>query len=74
MSEKEQKPQVDEVVTAPKTEKAPKVVEEKLVEVTPKISGNKFIAGTWYDFTKDKEIKVPQEVKRILKEANAIYI
>lgn len=72
MAENTQKPQ-DEVVTAP-AKKKPEVVEDKLVKVTPKISGQKFIAGAWYDFTKDKEIEVPQEVKRILREANAIYI
>lgn len=55
------------------TKKA-KVVEEKYTKVTPKFNGKKFIAGTWYQFTKDKEIEVTQEAKRVLLEAKAIYI
>jgi hypothetical protein len=52
----------------------PIVVQEKYVKVTPKISGQRFIAGQWYEFTMDKEIEVTQEAKRVLKEAKAIYI
>lgn len=49
------------------------VAEETLVPVTPKFTGKRFIAGQWYNFKKDKEIKVPREVKRVLLEADAIY-
>lgn len=70
---------VEEVVetktTAKKTTPTkPKVVEPNLVKVKSKIGGKKFIAGKWYYFEKDKEIEVTQEVKRVLLEANAIYI
>ena len=52
----------------------PVVVEAKLVKVTPKFSGLRFIAGDKYHFVADKEIEVTQEAKRVLKEAKAIYI
>jgi hypothetical protein len=64
---------VEEVKTTKPTSK-PKIVEEKFTKVTPKISGQRFIGGTWYQLKKDKEIEVTQEAKRVLLEARAIYI
>jgi hypothetical protein len=59
-----------EVITAP-----PIIVKEKKdVIVIPKFSGSRFIAGTWYNFTNGKETAVPENVKAILLNADAIRI
>lgn len=62
---------VKPVIAAP-----PKVVVEsnKMVTVTSKISGDRFIAGKWYALRADKDIQVPEHVKKILRKADAIYI
>lgn len=68
MAKAEKKEKVEAVAAEPV------VVETKLVKVTPKFSGLRFIAGEKYAFVADKEIEVTQEAKRVLKEAKAIYI
>ena len=73
MSGKKKVEQVEKAVEV-KQEFQPIVAEEKFVKVTPKFSGKRFIAGKWYNFVKDKEIEVTKEAKRVLLEANAIYI
>lgn len=64
----------DAVVEVKKAKPTPTVVQEKFVKVTPKFTGLRFIAGEKYHFTKDKEIEVTQEAKRVLLDAKAIYI
>lgn len=53
----------------------PKIVKNmnELVSVTPKFTGERFIAGNWYRFTKDKEIKVPIHVKELMLKNRTIY-
>jgi hypothetical protein len=55
-------------------EAKPIVVKEKFVKIIPKNSGLHYIGGTWYDLEKDKEVEVPEDAKRVLKEAGAIYL
>jgi hypothetical protein len=54
----------------------PTVAEEKdkLVTVTSKIEGMRFVAGKWYNFHKDKDIQVTEYAKKCLRAADAIYI
>lgn len=46
----------------------------KLIAVIPNFTGSRFIAGKWYNFTEGKEVKVPTQVKSVLRAAHAIYI
>lgn len=57
-------------VVAPK----PVVVKEKYVKVKSKVTGKRFIGGTWYILEKDKEVEVTEDAKRSLLHAGAIYL
>ena len=75
-TKKKVEPKVEEVVDEPvkPASQSPVVVEPKLVKILPKISGRKFVGNRWYELKKDKEMHVPADVKRVLKEAGAIYL
>lgn len=72
MAKKEHKEELlaEEAVKA----EAPKIAEPKMVKVIPKITGKRYIGGTWYDFVQGKEIEVTQDAKRVLEEADAIRL
>lgn len=57
-------------VVAPK----PVTVKEKFVKVKSKITGSRFIGGTWYELEHDKEVEVTEDAKRSLLNAGAIYL
>lgn len=51
------------------------ILEEKMVKVTPKKTlGTIFCGAGWIEIEKDVEIEVNQDQKRVLKEADVIYI
>lgn len=52
----------------------PVVVKEKFVKVKSKVTGKRFIGGTWYTLEKDKEVEVTEDAKRSLLSAGAIYL
>ena len=64
----------EKVETAKVVEAKPIVVKEKYVKVKSKISGSRFIGGTWYKLEMDKEVEVTEDAKRSLLEAGAIYL
>jgi len=64
------------LVMAVPVEKPPMVVRamDEATRVKAKITGKRFLAGTWYNLMQDKEMTVPSHVADCLRKSGAIYL
>ncbi len=69
----EAKEEVVKVTEAKVAEPKVYVPQEKMVTAKSKVSGKFYVAG-WIQLEKDKEIQVSVDQKRVLQEADLIYL
>lgn len=74
MTEIKKSDEVKKAEPVKKVEPKPIVAKPKFVKAIPKVTGKRYIGGTWYSLERDKEIEVSEDAKRSLKEAGAIYL